>query len=76
MKCNADFKPSLRQKIRFKWYLIKRKWFWFLIRIKVRKLPPLPVVNNAVFPKITASDIVNVQPMTKIDVSFTKKVIK
>ena len=74
MKCNADFKPSLRQKIRFKWYLIKRKWFWFLIQIKVRKFP-LPVVN-AVFPKITASDIVNVQPMTKTDVSFTKKVIK
>jgi hypothetical protein len=75
MNCNADFEPSLRQRIRFKWYRIRRKWFWFLIRNKVRKFP-LPVVNNAVFPKITASDIVNVQPMTKIDVSFTKKVIK
>lgn len=74
MNCNADFEPSLRQRIRFKWYLIKRKWFWFLIRIKVRKFQ-LPVVK-AVFPKITANDIVNVQPMTKTDVTFTKKVIK
>lgn len=75
MNCNADFEPSLRQRIRFKWYVIKRKWFWFLIRIKVRKFQ-LPVVKKAVFPKITANDIVNVQPMTKTDVTFIKKVIK